>query len=315
MMRHILLDATRNTFHFYGRTSRKGFWPYLLIHFAVFFAMFQIEWMTSIRFSEKVWLAYITLAGIPFIALFFRRLHDISASRSFDAEVCFAALVVLLDFLFLGGILLLLRLVFFVYFLPKLLRPSADGANAYGPKPETDPTTFPSSPEDRTPLRIRLQKIAGFVFLVLGLFAWVAQNKEIVDCVAGRHLSEKFKEALALEHEIKIQSLFGTEYKNANVLLLFPYMSLRNIECPGYSADFFEKIEVETPMTEGVYKLVVFDSSGVLASVKFSPSLCIKSRAMPKKNRCPKFENAVFVPDNEEGRNDIPYTCHTLIQR
>ncbi|MDR1274969.1 MAG: hypothetical protein LBL72_01045 [Candidatus Accumulibacter sp.] len=118
-----------------------------------------------------------------------------------------------------------------------------------------------------------------------------------------------------LEHEIRIQSLFGTEYKNARVLLLFPYMGLRNIECPGYSADFFRRIEAEAPMIEGVYKLVVFDSSGVLATVKFSPSLCIKTRAIPKKNSCREFENAVFVPDNEEGRNDIPYTRHTLIQK
>jgi uncharacterized membrane protein YhaH (DUF805 family) len=313
VLKDAFVDAIRNTFNFNGRTSRKGFWSYVLIYSIVLSAMFQVEHVTQLRFPGKIWLACIILAGIPFVALFFRRLHDISSSKSSDADICFAFLVALLDFVYLDASLAIVRIILLLYFLFRVFSCSAHGINDYGPEPLGCPTTFPVSQKTPKILFRGLRRLFSVIFFGLGSLIWVMQHMEISDYVNELSISKKLRESLFLKHDVEVSSLFEVDYKSADVLLLFPYARIKETECAGYTKEFLRKVERKAPINEGHYNLVVFDSSGLLASTKFTARLCEK--APPLKSACLKFGTAVLVPNKEEDSNKNVYSCYMLIRK
>jgi hypothetical protein len=275
--------------------------------------MSQIERIASFRFSERGWLVCITLTGGPFIALFFRRLHDISPSKSTDAEICFALSAAMLDF-YLETSLWIVRIIFLLYFFPKLFMRSVSGANDYGQEPVNELTTLPQSSTNQFHLFSKIQKFIGFIFFGLGLLVWTTQIKEVADYLADRNFSAKLKESLALKENIEISSLLDVDYRDADVLLLSPYMRLRHIECQGYSEGLLKRLTEQAPMNDGYHKIVVFNTFGILSSVELSARFC-EEKVPVRKQACLKFQNAYFSRSKEADLNQNMHTCYALIEK
>lgn len=103
-----------NYFNFNGRARRKEYWMFTLINFAIYFALFAIEF--TITNSMLITSLYGLAMLIPSIAVAIRRMHDIGKSGLF----------------LLIGIIPVIGLIV-IYFLAK---EGDQGPNEYGDDPK-----------------------------------------------------------------------------------------------------------------------------------------------------------------------------------
>lgn len=111
---HWFIDPIKNHYvDFEGRTARKAFWMFALIHFIFSLVINFIGEATNLEFLALI---YGLVIFLPALAISVRRLHDVGMSGWW----------VLLSFIPILGFLVLL----FFY-----VKPSDVGANKYGPNP------------------------------------------------------------------------------------------------------------------------------------------------------------------------------------
>lgn len=122
---HSYISIFKHYFDFQGRTRRKDFWLFFLIHFSIIFFLgtagglfnetFSIEIESSL--PMEILLIYVFVTVIPTLGVMVRRLHDQNRNRFF-------VLLPLIPFI---GTLALIFL---------MCLPGQFGSNKYGPDPK-----------------------------------------------------------------------------------------------------------------------------------------------------------------------------------
>ncbi|MDR2508450.1 MAG: DUF805 domain-containing protein [Candidatus Accumulibacter sp.] len=318
-MREAFVDALRNTFNLGGRTSRKGFWLFILSHFTILFMWYWMNYLMDIHLPEREGLLYIILAGFPSIALCFRRWHDISFPTwkgLLGVVLIFLFYFVYLDFVSYG-------LLF--YFLFRFCQPSVED-NCYGKKPVDCLTTHP----ERQGL-LQAPSIQAIITMMIALFfgwtAWIWNNvpgevfsitKERKTFNRNKKWGVELSDSLKENRNAELSVFFGPKSrgKDARFILIPPYQFLKENErlnCLGYSAAFFEKLNASLEAVlfdqENIYRLVTFNSSGLIDEKILHTNIFCRE-IYSKWPACLKLNEATLIADTEENRNRT--ACYNL---
>lgn len=116
-----IATCIKKTFDFHGRADLVEFWSFFmflcLIQMLTFFidvatGLIVYNWIGSIPFSP-IMETFRLLFLLPFLAVLFRRLHDVGKSTSY-------------------GLLIFIPIAGFLYLLPSLIKEGQDKSNNWG---------------------------------------------------------------------------------------------------------------------------------------------------------------------------------------
>lgn len=79
----VYLSAIKKYAVFKGRTSRRDYWIFTLIHFLISFIMLMTFSVFGLEYLSILFVLYILFSFLPTIAITVRRLHDIGKSGYF----------------------------------------------------------------------------------------------------------------------------------------------------------------------------------------------------------------------------------------
>lgn len=113
-MKYFILAFTRS-FEFEGRSTRKEFWMFYLIHFVLMLSFITIDFVYIGSFLLLTF-GYQAISFLPFLSLTIRRLHDINES-------------------WLNLSVLLIPAIGILWFFSKMWQKSDEGINRFGANP------------------------------------------------------------------------------------------------------------------------------------------------------------------------------------
>ena len=79
----VYLSAIKKYAVFKGRTSRRDYWIFTLIHFLISFIMLMTFSVFGLEYLSILFVLYILFSFLPTISITVRRLHDIGKSGYF----------------------------------------------------------------------------------------------------------------------------------------------------------------------------------------------------------------------------------------
>jgi uncharacterized membrane protein YhaH (DUF805 family) len=318
-MRRALADAIKNAFRPDGRTCSRGFWPFALAFIASLAFLFWMEGATNLRIPKWERSAFIVLTGLPFLALFFRRWHDISSS-AWEGVVGVAAILLFYCLRFD-----LLILVVLLYFLVRLSQASA-GDNRYGPRPVDRLTTFPETPLPRWAVGIQALQWLTVVVCIAGIndprltfSVFLLRNSPGLSRMS--ELNIWVKASLEKGRAIEVSRIFAAEGEGAvdfskdrgkggiHVLFIPPRVPVENGVCLAYPPGFLKGLGIREASYEGFLRIAAFDSSGLIA-VRILGSGLFCEKDLQSRQSCLKLDEAILFADVEEGADGKQRACY-----
>lgn len=102
----------------------------------------------------------------------------------------------------------------------------------------------------------------------------------------SQKLNKELRGSLERKEDIDLQAFFQKNETNAYLLLLPAYTNASAVQCPGYPPAFADFLKIKSPVQDGLTRLALFNSTGVIHTVtlatrdlfcdKYPPPTCAR---------------------------------------